>query len=154
MMNSRGLAVVITVIAALFVVHTPAEAQPPITPFDQWHGTVSGIVDRIVGAAVELESGRAYAYRTDNLAALLATGDDVRLNRDYIQKVTPEGPVLVYVQPATSMRGPAQRRQLLGSSELEQAFAQCRADWPADFVMQRYCMERQEEAFLAIQRRR
>ena len=112
------------------------------------------IVDRIVGAAVELESGRAYAYRTDNLAALLATGDDVRLNRDYIQKVTPEGPVLVYVQPATSMRGPAQRRQLLGSSELEQAFAQCRADWPADFVMQRYCMERQEEAFLAIQRRR
>ena len=114
-----------------------------------------GIVDRIVGAAIELEDGRAYAYRTDNLAALLATGDDVRLNRDYIQKVTPDGLVLVYVQPATFLRSSAQQRQLiLGSSELEQAFAQCREDWPADFVMQQFCMDRQEEAFLAIQRRR
>ena len=127
-MHTRILTV-FGVIAALFV-HGSALAQEPITPTDQWHGTVSGRVDRVVGAAVELDDGRAYRYRTDNLAELLTAGDDVRLNRDYIQKQTPDGLVLVHTQRQTFLRGSSQRT--LPSSELDQAFAQCRANWPAD----------------------
>ena len=67
--------------------------------------------------------------------------------------MTPDGLVIVHTQRRTFIRGSSVRPTIRRSSELDQAFDQCRADWPADFVMQKYCMERQEEAFRAIQRR-
>ena len=78
---------------------------------------------------------------------VLVPGDQVRLHRDYIHKVTPAGLQMVHVQRQSEfLRGrwrPARSRVVPGGGPgLAAARAKCRADSPADFVMQRYCIER------------
>ena len=141
-----------TVGGVLLFITAPGLAQT-ISPADHWNGEISGLVDRVEGSAVVLTSGRAYRYRTDVLREIVGPGDSVRLHRDYIIR----GTETVYVQ-----RGQRGRRWFgrgladlsrAESDELEAARAQCRADWPADFVMQRYCIERQEEAYYDLRGR-
>ena len=125
------LTVVAGVVAAILC--TSSVAAQDAVPIDHWHGTVTGIVEQVSldsqgRQVVLLDNRKTYRVRTEAPPAL-TRGDGVMLNRDFV----------VLVEPSTVV-----------SSELAAARSRCRAEWPADFVMQRYCIEQQEEAYRAV----
>ena len=134
---------------AVAVVNTaPVSAQ--YRAVDHWLGSITGHVDAITfdrGTIITLEDGQSYRVRAD-LSDALASGDRVRLHRDFVQKMTEARTTLVYYN-----RPSPTRVSLESNVELDAARAKCRADWPADFVMQRFCIEQQEEAFRDLRRR-
>ena len=122
------------VVAALVVVtlHAWPVAAQNATPIDHWHGTVTGIVEQVrtdsLGRqVVTMNNGKTYRIRAAD-SPVLGSGDGAWINRDF---------VLLRAVPAAAS----------GLAGLAAARAKCRADWPADFVLQRTCIEMQEEAY-------
>ena len=129
-MHAR-LTFVVGVVAA--ILYTSSVAAQVAVPIDHWHGTVTGIVERVsvdsqARQVVLLDNRKTYRVRAED-SPVLARGDGVWLNRDFV----------MLVEPSTVV-----------SSELAAARSRCRAEWPADFVMQRHCIEQQEEAYRAL----